>query len=192
MSPGSHAPSSVRARPAQSWSLVLWPEGTGARTHGSPRRFAGEEKEEQEEEPGCEARASPPTRPRGGGPAPSAARAGAEPCKQVSVAVSPRPSGGPRRARAGSSGQKEPRKPREPSPPPPLSALASRRGRGLIAAARLVDAGSQRGQRPGSFGAAPDRRTRVAVPTPGRGCRCRELPPSLQRSLLGESVTGKE
>lgn len=169
-------------------------EGGGTRAGTQRSRcpgLAGEE-EEQEEEPGREARVSPPTGPRGGGPAPSAARAGAEPCKQVSVAVSPRPSGGPRRTRLGFSGQKEPRKLREPPPPLPPSALAPGRGRGLSAAARLVDAGSQRGQRPGSYGAAPDRRTRVAIPTPGRGCRCRELPPSLQRSLLGGSVTRKE
>lgn len=53
-----------------------------------------------------------------------APRARAEPCKQVSVAEPLRPSGGPPRARAGFSGQKEPRKPRgsPPPPPPPPSA----------------------------------------------------------------------
>lgn len=122
------------------------------------------------------------------------ARTGAEPCKQVFVAVSPRPSGGPRRARTGSSRQKEPGAPgslrrlrlRRPQP----GTLSS--GRGLGAAARLVDPGSPRGQRPGSHQAASDRITRVAVPTPGRGCRCSELPPSSQRSLLGGSATAKE
>lgn len=79
------------------------------------------------------------------------ARAGAEPCKQVSVAVSPRPSGGPRRARAGSSGQKEPRKPREPPPPPSAGSPVQR----AADTARLLGLWT-RGRRAGSARLLPN------------------------------------
>lgn len=79
------------------------------------------------------------------------ARAGAEPCKQVSVAVSPRPSGGPRRARAGSSRQKEPRKPREPPPPPSAGSPVQR----AADTARLLGLWT-RGRRAGSARLLPN------------------------------------
>lgn len=152
--------------------------------------FAGEE-EEQKEEPGCEARASPPTQPRGGGPARSAARAPGLSLANKCLWQCPRgpPAAlvelglaSPDRRNRGSSGSGC----LHPRPGAPCKGRRTRRGcsaRGRGVSVRAA---------PGSYRTAPDRITRVAVPTPGRGCRCRELPPSLQRSPLGGSATGKE